>query len=552
MIQSIKVIQYRKLKDLDLNLTPNINAISGTNGTCKTSLLHIISNAFQAVHSKCEWVNDPKCLHAIKAVNDSMNPKVESLTRGDKQYNDPAHGVKGALFNINYTNGEKLEFRRHNSTLTTRYAIKPKYPPGTTQKLPYCPVIYLGLSRLVPYGEFRDDDTIKNINKQLPEQYQNEIAQLYKKFTNYSIQYGAAQQMGNVKTRTEFDCNTDGIDSNTISAGEDNLFILLTALVSLRYYYESITPKNLVESVMLIDEVDATLHPAFQVKLLNLFREYSQKYKIQIIFTTHSLSLLESMLDRKDNVIYMLDNISNVILMEDPDIYKIKMHLQSLTEDDIYKDRVIPVFSEDEEARFLIRMLFNYFMEIHPEEFRGVERYFHFVTAKISADNLEGIFSDSKLQQIALRAICILDGDHRSKIQNCIVALPSRKSESPEVLICTYAEHLYKIDSEFWVDRNVIARGFGKPYYLNEIRTPIDEFNRKLEQEKREKISTKGQKREFYKKLFNKNKTFMEMLYKHWLHNDQNQQCIEQFYNDLRIVFKRVAPYNEINPGEWK
>lgn len=552
MIQSIKIIQYRKLKDLELTLTPNINAISGTNGTCKTSLLHMISNAFQAVTVKCDWLKDPKCLSAIKAVNDSINPKVESLTRGDKKYNDPAHGVKGALFNIKYTNGDELEFRRHNSTLTTRYAIKPKYPPGTTQKLPYCPVIYLGLSRLVPFGEFRDDENIKNINKRLPESYQDEIAKLYRKFTTYDIQYSSAQQMGNVKTRAEFDCTEDGIDSNTISAGEDNLFILLTALVSLRYYYENIESQNTVESVLLIDEVDATLHPAYQLKLLNLFREYSKLYKIQIVFTTHSLSLLESMLEKKDNVIYLLDNISNVILMDDPDIYKLKMHLQSLTEEDIYKDRVIPVFSEDDEARFLIRMLFDRFTEIHPEEFCGVDRYFHFVDAKVSADNLTGIFSDSKLQQIALRAICILDGDHKSKIQNCIVALPSRRSEAPEAMIFAYAKHLYDSDSSFWSEKAIISRGFSKLYYVEHIATPIDEFKQKLAKEKAENKTTKGKTREFYKKLFNKNITFVELLFKHWLHNDLNQSLIEKFYSELRIIFKKVAPYNEINPDIWK
>ena len=404
----------------------------------------------------------------------------------------------------------------------------------------------------MPFGEFRDDDAIKSINKKLPDFYQDEIATLYKKFTNYSIQYSSAQQMGNVKTRTEFDCSKDGIDSNTISAGEDNLLILLTALVSLKYYYENIDSRNFVESVLLIDEIDATLHPAYQLKLLNLFREYSKQYKIQIVFTTHSLSLLESMLDKKDNVIYLLDNISNVILMEEPDIYKLKMHLQSLTEEDIYKDRVIPVFSEDDEARFLIRMLLNYFMEIHPEEFRGVDRYFHFVNAKVSAENLTGIFSDSKLQQIALRAICILDGDHKSKIQNCIVALPSRRSESPEVMIFTYAKKLYDSDSQFWIDKSIIARGFSKYYYLEHILTPIEEFDQKLEKEKAEKKSTKGQKREFYKKLFNDNITFVELLFKHWLYNELNQTNIEQFYTELRIVFKKVAPYNEINPDDWK
>ena len=119
--------------------------------------------------------------------------------------------------------------------------------------------------------------------------------------------------MGNVKTRAEFESKTEGIDSNTISAGEDNLYIILLAIVSLHYYYDSIKQTNDIESVLLIDELDATLHPSFQIKLLDILRKYATKYKIQIFFTTHSMTILEDMLSKKNNVIYLIDNITDVV-----------------------------------------------------------------------------------------------------------------------------------------------------------------------------------------------------------------------------------------------
>ena len=289
MIKKIHITQYRKLKDLDLDFTPGLNAISGTNGTCKTSLLHLFSNSFQSVTSSCDWVNDKKCLQVINAVNAVTNPKVETLTRGDKQYNDPAHGVSGVLFNVDYWGQESLDFRRHNSSISTRYAIKPLYKKGSHEKLPYCPVIYLGLSRLVPFGEFQNDEAIAGIRKEFPPEYQSEINELYRKFTHYEITYNSAQQMGDLKTRAEFSSNYEGIDSNTISAGEDNLYIILVAIVSLKYYYESISSTRDIESVLLIDELDATLHPAYQLKVLSVLRDYCTQYKIQAVFTTHSM-----------------------------------------------------------------------------------------------------------------------------------------------------------------------------------------------------------------------------------------------------------------------
>ncbi len=548
MIKAIDVIQYRKLKNLSLAFSPKLNAVSGTNGTCKTSLLHLIGNSLQAPTAKCEWLKDDKCLPVIKAVNSVTNPKVESLTRGDQAYNDPAHGVKGPLFRVEYYDAVSLDFRRHNSTQMTRYAIKPKYMPGTKDTLPYCPVIYLGLSRLVPFGEFQNDDALSNIKKKLPKAYLDEIAWIYKRFTNYEISYNATKQMGDIKVRSEFSSNIAGIDSNTISAGEDNLSIILTALISLKYYYDSIESNRTVESVLLIDELDATLHPAFQIKLLNLFREMSEAYKIQVLFTTHSLSLIEEMLSKKDNVIYLLDNVTSVTLMEDPDIYKIKMHLQSLTHEDIYADKVIPLFTEDDEARSILEMLFDYY-DNDSEGFRNARRFFHLVHTNIGAENLTGIFTDSKMLHTTIRSICILDGDHSSDLSNFIIALPGKKA--PEQLLLDYVEQLYVNDDPFWIQRTIVDKGYSKTYYIDQIQTPVREFQEEKTRLMESAESTKGKTRAFNKKLFCDHRTFFELVFKHWIHNQANNAEVNRFFSELHTLFLKVSHYHEINPKEW-
>lgn len=553
MIKKIHITQYRKLKDLDLDFTPGLNAISGTNGTCKTSLLHLFSNSFQSVTSSCNWVNDKKCLQVINAVNAVTNPKVETLTRGDKQYNDPAHGVSGVLFNVDYWGQESLDFRRHNSSISTRYAIKPLYKKGSHEKLPYCPVIYLGLSRLVPFGEFQNDEAIAGIRKGFPPEYQSEINELYRKFTHYEITYNSAQQMGDLKTRAEFSSNYEGIDSNTISAGEDNLYIILAAIVSLKYYYESISSTRDIESVLLIDELDATLHPAYQLKVLSVLRDYCTQYKIQAVFTTHSMSAIEDLLTKKDNVIYLLDNITSVVKMEDPDFYKIKMHLSSLTKENIYQDKIIPIFTEDDEARFLLGMIFDYYSVQKPNEFAAVHNLFYMVQASLGADSLSDIFKDSKMLRMTMSSICVLDGDHESDISNCIIALPGKNTHnapmglSPEQLLLEYAQMLFDADDGFWTDRVIVDKGYSKHYYLEHIQEPWNQFQND------EQAGTNTKKRRvFVKELFNKEKAFFELLFKHWLHNPNNQPALNKFYYDLKALFKKVSMYNEINPNEWK
>ena len=269
MIKKIKIIQYRKLKNIEFEFLKGINVLSGTNGTCKTSLLHIISNSFQTVTKKNNLLEDTKVLDIIKELNKLNNPKIEMLTRGDSKYNDPALGVKGILFTCEYYDNKILGFRRHNTRKDdrNRFALKPQYPKGKSESLPSLPIIYLGLFRLFSFGEFNKDEEIKRLNKKIPDNYLGEIKKLYEDFTGIKIEYESQSDMGGIKNRAEFKSNKEGVDSNTISAGEDNLLILLTALVSLKYYFENLKKenKNEVESLLLIDEIDASLIQHFRL-----------------------------------------------------------------------------------------------------------------------------------------------------------------------------------------------------------------------------------------------------------------------------------------------
>lgn len=552
MVEKLSIVQYRKIKNLDFDFTPGINVISGTNGTCKTSLLHIISNSYQAVTRNCPWINDKSCLEIIKKVNKVANPKVESLTRGDKQYNDPARGRKGTLFAIKYYDRSPLDFRRHNSTISNRYAVKPFYQRGTSDSLPHCPVIYLGLSRLVPFGEFQNDEELEGIKKSLPSTYQQEVVDIYKQYTGLKISSATTQKMGDIKIRSEFSSDQDGIDSNTISAGEDNLFILITALVSLKYYFNSITSCRKVESVLLIDELDATLHPSLQLRILDIFSQYSRDFKIQVFFTTHSLSLIEDALHKNHNVVYLIDNLSSVIKLDSPDIYKIRMYLYSVTRDEIYLNKAIPIFTEDEEARIFLRILFDYYTQKDRNNFAKIRSFFHFVNANIGATNLLNIFEDTYLLKSTMQSICVLDGDQRSKknYNKCVITLPG--FESPEKLIMDYSIQIFNNDDAFWTDETVLRLGYTKLYYRDKILPDIGGIAEKIQKLRDHGESTKGVTRDLNKTIFSRHQRFFELLYKHWVNNPENEEQIKEFYKDLQVMFKKVAEFHGINSNEWE
>ena len=554
MIKKINYISYRKLKNLNIEFEKNINVIAGTNGTCKTSILHTISNSFKAVSSTDERFINKQSVSIIKHLNKLYNPKIETLTRGDKEFNDPSQGNKGTLYVTTYTDDSTLSFRKHNSKTSNkmRFAVKPQYKSGENESLPAIPTIYLGLFRLFSYGEFESDELIRNISDKLPPVFQEVISNIYKSFTGYEIEFEQIKDMGRIKNRPEFKTNISGIDSNTISAGEDNLFIILTALVSLRYYYESINSTNDVESILLIDEIDASLHPEFQLKLIKLFVEYSEKYKIQIFFTTHSMSLIEYTLkNKKCKTIYLLDQITNIKSMVDPDKYKIDMLLKNAIRQETYLYNKIPIITEDIEARFLLKLLIDFYPKFHIDEI-SIEKFFHIVDASISSEAIYKLASDEYLLKSTMRTINILDGDQFNKkdFKKNLIVLPG--ATSPEKLAFTHANALYDDEySEFWDNDVLIDLGFTKRNFNVTIKPKIESIGRDLQLLKNEGTSTKGVERSKNKKLFNEYKLFWEFVLKNWIENESNRQTINTFYNDLRTLFLKTSEFHGINSKEW-
>lgn len=569
MIEQINITHYRKLKNIDFKFTPEINLISGTNGTCKTSLLQLIGNSFQKLNKNKVRLSDAKSIDIISSINNLVNPKIERLARGDHKYNDPANGTSGTLFKINYIDYDSLEFRRHNSrkavknkkdiTLTSnteqldnlsnnRYAIKPQYTKK--ESLPELPVLYLGLSRLFPYGEFYNDSEITKLRTNFPDRYKAEISELYAKLSRISISNFNVQKMGSIKKRHEFSSNIDGIDSNTISSGEDNLLTIITALISLKYYHDNISGnKRKVESILLIDEFDATLHPGLQINLLNIMREFSLKYAIQIICTTHSLSALENAFENKYNVIYLYDNISNVVSIQEPNIYKIRMYLDEKRKEDILRDKKIPILTEDDEARFFLKIIFDYLNTKKPE-FAQISHYFHFVKTKIGADNLKTMFEDEYFIRNISPSICIFDGDKTPELHKCIITLPG--SNSPEFVFMDYAIKLLESnDDTFWLSSLVVENNIGKLHFISVIKPAIESIEAKITTLKTDHTPTKGVRRELSKKIFNEHKLFFELIAKHWVQNTINREALFRFYKNLNVIYKRVSDFHGISSQLW-
>ncbi|NLB10886.1 ATP-binding protein [bacterium] len=543
MIRKINLIHYRRLKNIELYFSPNVNVVSGLNGTCKSSILYLISNAFQAETNRSLKLVEPTTLSTLNALTDNVNKKIETLTKGDKEYNDPAYGVSGPLYSIEYLNDIIMKFRRHNTKTNARFRLAPMYSAG--EKLPVLRIVYLNLSRLVPYGEIADTVKGQKKSKQLPEKYTQIFHDLVKEILNISIQESKPEVIDGIKTRSDYKTNSTGIDSNTSSAGEDNVIIILHNLVLLQYYYDQLDKEKiddtLPQSILLIDELDATLHPALQVRLANLIINYSADFKIQVFFTTHSLYLIEHMFKRAQvRINYLTHQDDHVTLLPEPTIEKIERHLQESLTNRARDSHRIPIFSEDPEARKFIDALFAYYKE-NCKYFQKVSNKFHFVEANIGCNTLRALFTDSYLDRNTMNAICILDGDGGDKnTKKNIIVLPGKKS--PENLIFDYITDQYQNNGTFWNSAKPLDLGFTKQRFKQHILPKIESIQ--------ETVTKSGKKeREVKKQVFNEDTEYYQIVIDHWVKH--NFELIQAFYYDLNFCFRQVALLHNIDPDIW-
>lgn len=80
-------------------------------------------------------------------------------------------------------------------------------------------------------------------------------------------------------------------DASTISLGQGALASIATALASFRRLKRELK-QDYPGGILVVDEIEAGLHPRAQVSLAKALLREAKKLSLQVIVTTHSLSFL--------------------------------------------------------------------------------------------------------------------------------------------------------------------------------------------------------------------------------------------------------------------
>ena len=194
------------------------------------------------------------------------------------------------------------------------------------------PTLYLGMSRISPIGEF-DRSSIEHKVSTISEQDSEFIYNFFNSVIPFSQSnekkvYSHAFSNNNKQSFVpEF-----GHSTLTISLGQDSLSSIATALASFNKL-KNILQENYEGGILVIDEIEAGLHPKAQKNLIKELKKYCKLLELQIIVTSHSLTIIKEVIDenipkqhRVNDVVYLMDtNIPNV--MSNTSYLKIKNDL---------------------------------------------------------------------------------------------------------------------------------------------------------------------------------------------------------------------------------
>lgn len=515
MYKKIKINDFRLFHNQTILLGKYLTVLSGRNSTGKSTILGMIANS-----------GELKKKDGITYSSRQFRAEFSELFKGSHKYDRT--GADKFTITLSDENGNETDYRSFRTAWQTKdsHRKKPQEPEGgadqpksetkipsrekkedegrfrvipfkkledgkkTEAKFNY-PVLYLGLSRLFPIGESQDGSiSTKGIvfkSDEHKEWFVNKYTTILsmqselKEITNYSI--------AETDKKSGIGVSTDQYDYLTNSSGQDNLGQILLALLSFKKLKEE-KGNQWNGGILLIDEIDATLHPAAQNKLIKLFLQEARENGIQIVVTTHSLSFLRNICDRttynshdesvNNNIeLYYLTNANRHLeIKRNTPFTEIESDL--MVNSIVQSSNKIKLYSEDAEARWFLSKIVSDYLP-----------YVDVLDITIGCTELINLYK-ADLQYFG-NALLVFDGDvteaqlnkvpeqTRRNLGN-VLMLPGGKR--PEQVIYDYLLSLGP-DHDFWTGS---ARSLGFTWdYFNEHGPLSDDYRQETEREKYKK-----------------------------------------------------------------
>lgn len=525
MLKRIHINNFRIFNDKEIILGKLLTVLAGGNATGKSTVLGMLGNS-------CELKQNI----AKTYLNKSFRAEFSEIFKGSMLH-DASGSNKYEIFmsNEDGTEIDSKKFRVAWQTLKKKSYKRFRLIPNgivngkkSNEKFKL-PVYYLGLSRLYPVGEANIEGIKTKSVVFKTEDDKNWYIENYKKILSIKDEISdvSGSTLSETSKKTCIGINTKNYDYLTNSAGQDNIGQILLAMLSFKKAKEKMGD-IWQGGLFLIDEFDAALHPSAQNKLIDILISFSKNTNVQVVFTTHSLSLLEYIStktaynnnDVNNNIELNYFSTANLHLDIDRNIDFQCVKNDLLVQASIVKPK-IKIYSEDAEARwFLKHLLPTSILERIQliDHTIGCEELIHLMNADSDyfANNLivfDGDVDNNKKNKIKLKQL------------GNFINLPGQ-NQNPEEVFYDYLRSLTH-DHPYWSTTIARTLGFTITYFEEHNPSQENEYS--------------GEKRIRYKKWFNDHLEGFEStdLYEYW--KNDNKDIVKDFINDFILVFNKIA-----------
>lgn len=431
MLKTIKIHKYRGFKDVSFTLGTQLTVIAGQNGTQKTTLLGMLTQMFTL---------DPKSLMGSEKplIGGNYKSNFEEKFKFSPEFDKPGDHEWTLSFD-GMNDFTAVSIWRDKKKGKIRFWQKGTHAAGSGY-IQY-PVLYLSLRRLFPLGE--DSKVGESHGVELTEVEKKEYKEFHDNVLFNVYDEAHPLYLEGLEKQT-IGVNTTTYDWRANSAGQDNLGKIVLALFSFRRLKEKYK-KHYKGGILAIDELDTTLFPASQIKILEELQSYASRYKIQIIFTTHSLTLIkeacniQNVCDASEsrkgqvNVIFLKREDDHISIKEKVGYGTVENDLCVALEK--MPNTKLNIFTEDNEGwLFMYNML--------PSKYKKVVKH---VPAKLGCNEYINLIEAKMPNFYSPEGLVVLDGDverneHYNHVANKIVLLPGPKS--PEQMVADWIQGL--------------------------------------------------------------------------------------------------------------
>lgn len=306
-VQKLTVEKFRAFSPgASLSVGEKITLIAGQNGTAKSTILGMLS---QPLGFPTRTKGDSQYttayhgidLLALKTITgEYFKAEYSEIFRMSAQF-DPPQEHKYTVFVAGdsvipasrvATQGLVVtsEARKDQKKNHLRFVTNSDSRASGEGNFPH-PVIFLGLERLRPLATCEKISTAQcTLDSEDKAYWEKNYKRIL--YTPPNEQVSSEEiDTGNAKG-TYQSVRTGTHDSLGASAGQDNVGQILTAIISFRALKRQLGDKY-QGGLLLVDELDASLHPTSQEILFRVLFEACNELSLQVVATTHSLTLLK-------------------------------------------------------------------------------------------------------------------------------------------------------------------------------------------------------------------------------------------------------------------